>query len=66
MTAMLKVVSGELNNTPAVCRRSYVHPAVVDRYLSGQLAEQWAGLSARGSRDLTAEERRFLGFLAAV
>ncbi len=66
VTAMLKVVAGELNNTPAVCRRSYVHPAVVDRYLSGQLAEQWAGLSARGSRDLTAEERRFLGFLAAV
>ena len=33
--AMLKVVSAELNNTPAVCRRSYIHPAVIDTYLDG-------------------------------
>jgi DNA topoisomerase-1 len=63
---MLEVVAGELNNTPAVCRRSYVHPAVVDRYLSGRLAEQWSDLSARGSRELTIDERRFLAFLAGV
>jgi DNA topoisomerase-1 len=64
---MLKVVAGELNNTPAVCRRSYVHPAIVEHYLSGRLADEWTALSARrGSRELTTDERRFLGFLDAL
>ena len=43
--AMLKVVSAELNNTPAVCRRSYIHPAVIDTYLDGTLADRWADAS---------------------
>jgi DNA topoisomerase-1 len=60
------VVAGELNNTPAVCRSSYVHPAVVDHYLSGRLAHEWKDLSARGSRELTADERRFLRFLGTL
>ncbi len=34
---MLEVVSSELNNTPAVCRRSYIHPEVIERYLDGNL-----------------------------
>jgi DNA topoisomerase-1 len=66
VTAMLRVVAGELNNTPAVCRRSYVHPAIIDRFLSGRLAKEWPSISARGSRELTADERRFLRFLGAV
>jgi DNA topoisomerase I len=28
-------VSRQLGNTPAICRRSYVHPAVIDTYLDG-------------------------------
>lgn len=28
-----------LGNTPSICRKSYVHPAVVDAYLSGELKE---------------------------
>ena len=61
--AMLKVVSAELNNTPAVCRRSYIHPAVIDTYLDGTLADRWADASARGSRQLTTEERKTLSML---
>ncbi len=30
-------VAEKLGNTPAVCRRSYVHPAVIDAYLDGDL-----------------------------
>jgi DNA topoisomerase-1 len=30
-------VARRLGNTPAICRRSYVHPAVVDAYLQGAL-----------------------------
>lgn len=31
-----KLVSTELGNTPAVCRSAYIHPAVLDRYLTGE------------------------------
>jgi DNA topoisomerase-1 len=36
---MVKSVSKQLGNTPAVCRRCYIHPAVVERFLLGALAE---------------------------
>lgn len=62
---MLAAVSGALNNTPAVCRRSYVHPKVVESYLDGTLARQWPITSARGSRRLTPDERRLISLLDA-
>lgn len=31
----VEAVAGMLGNTPAVCRRCYVHPAVLDSYLEG-------------------------------
>ena len=34
---MIKEVAAELGNTPAVCRKSYVHPAVIDAFVAGQL-----------------------------
>lgn len=33
----LEDVSTELGNTIAICRKSYVHPAVIDQYTSGEL-----------------------------
>lgn len=30
-----KLVASELGNTPAVCRSSYIHPTVIERYLDG-------------------------------
>jgi DNA topoisomerase-1 len=35
----VKAVAGKLGNTEAVCRRCYVHPAVIDGYLSGRLID---------------------------
>ena len=35
VVAAIKRVAGELGNTPAVCRKCYVHPAVLERYLAG-------------------------------
>jgi DNA topoisomerase-1 len=58
MVAALKAVSARLGNTPAVCKRSYVHPAIMDACESGDLDAEPA--SRRG---LTEAERRFLGFL---
>jgi DNA topoisomerase-1 len=36
VTAVMRAVADRLGNTPAVCRRSYVAPAVVDAYLEGR------------------------------
>jgi DNA topoisomerase-1 len=33
----IKAVAAHLGNTPAVCKRSYVHPAVLDAYLGGAI-----------------------------
>src|SRR5213594_4118950 len=55
-----------LGNTPAICRKCYVHPAVIEAYLNGMLI---AGLtSARksaGRWDLRAAEKAVLKFLRA-
>jgi DNA topoisomerase-1 len=37
VTECIKKVAAHLGNTPAVCKRSYVHPAVVEAYLEGSL-----------------------------
>ena len=34
----MRVTAGHLGNTPAVARRSYVHPAVLEAYLDGSIA----------------------------
>jgi DNA topoisomerase-1 len=62
-------VAEKLGNTPSVCRKCYVHPAVVDAYLDGSMLE---GLLARTEqeladdlRDLQPEEAAVLGMLQA-
>jgi DNA topoisomerase-1 len=35
---VVKEVAGELGNTPAVCRKSYIHPKVIAAYLDESLA----------------------------
>jgi DNA topoisomerase-1 len=32
----VEAVAKMLGNTPAVCRRCYIHPAILDSYLAGQ------------------------------
>lgn len=36
----IEAVAKELGNTPDVCRKGYVHPAVLEAYLEGTLAQQ--------------------------
>lgn len=36
---MVKRIAKELGNTPAVCRKCYIHPAVLDSFLQGTLAQ---------------------------
>ncbi len=40
VAACVKEVSSALGNTPAVCRASYIHPAVFDLYAKGDLADR--------------------------
>jgi len=41
VTAVMRSVAARLGNTPAVCRQSYVAPAVVDAYLEGRTLEDF-------------------------
>ena len=36
-------VAQQLGNTPAVCRKCYIHPAVIDSYMEGRLAATMNG-----------------------
>jgi len=61
----IELVSDVLGNTPAVCRRSYVHPVVIDRFLAGRLARRWNAGPTRPAGGLLTEERRLLHVLRA-
>ena len=37
--AAIKVVAEQLRNTPAICRKSYIHPIVLEAYSDGYLAQ---------------------------
>lgn len=52
-----------LGNTPAICRRCYVHPAVLDAYLAGRAVARVAEVGARTRLGLRADERAVLAFL---
>ncbi|KAB0488801.1 DNA topoisomerase [Pseudomonas reinekei] len=39
MVEMVKNVAKQLGNTPAVCRKCYIHPGVLDGFLLGALAQ---------------------------
>jgi DNA topoisomerase-1 len=39
VTQAIEQVAAQLGNTPAVCRKSYIHPEIVECYLDGSLLE---------------------------
>jgi DNA topoisomerase-1 len=63
----IKTVAAQLGNTPAICRKCYVHPAVIESYLAGSLLEMLQRLGeadpASPVQGLSAEEGRVLAFL---
>ena len=65
INAAIDEVASLIGNTRAVCRRSYVHPMIVDRYLDGSLADKWSAPINRRVRELSAAESRFLRLLRA-
>ena len=63
----IKGVAARLGNTPATCRKCYVHPAVLDSYLSGAMIktvkQQVEAESTRAPHELREEEAGLLRFL---
>lgn len=61
----VRLVAAELGNTPAICRKSYVHPVVLARYLkNGATIELPQSRRSRPSRlKHTSEERALIKFL---
>jgi len=63
----IKMTAEQLGNTPAVCRKCYVHPGITDAYLDGSLLnflKQYDGQEKKKSREgLSHEESRVLSFL---
>jgi DNA topoisomerase-1 len=63
----VEAVAHQLGNTPAVCRKCYIHTAIVDSYLDGSLAKSLSLPTQNGKKTsrskLTAEERVILRWL---
>ena len=61
VASVIKDVARRLGNTPAVCRKCYVHPDIVDSYMeSGRLI---AARKARGAAGLLPEEHFVVALL---
>jgi DNA topoisomerase-1 len=67
VVAAIKAAAQSLGNTPAVCRKSYIHPAIIEAYLDGSLIprlDEWKGKSSsRSSRGFLPDEAAVLKFL---
>jgi DNA topoisomerase-1 len=64
---VVKEVASALGNTPAVCRKSYIHPALIDGYQKGTFFETLQSLPKRRSpRIMTSNERLLLDYLKKV
>lgn len=57
-------VSAQLGNTPAICRRCYIHPVVIDAYQRGALFNISTTDASKRWPDLSDEERFILTLLS--
>lgn len=67
LVAAIENVARRLGNTPAICRKCYIHPAVMESYLDGRTVELLKAKAAAALRapqaGLSSEEKAVLGFL---
>ncbi|HEV8578122.1 MAG TPA: DNA topoisomerase IB [Thermoanaerobaculia bacterium] len=59
----VKQVAGGLGNRPAICRKYYVHPAVIEAFLEGSLPRAREGESPEDADPLRLEEAQLLALL---
>ena len=65
LKALLEPVVERLGNTPAIARKSYVHPALIELVKKGQSTFRKALRLPRSARYLSREERGLIAFLEA-
>lgn len=67
VVAAIEEVAKQLGNTPAICRKCYIHPEVLSAYMSGDLVKMIEGTIAdkfkRQYARLSADEVMVLAFL---
>ncbi|HEY4914537.1 MAG TPA: DNA topoisomerase IB [Candidatus Dormibacteraeota bacterium] len=63
VVAAIDSVARRLGHTRAVCRRSYVHPRVIDTYMDGSLESILSVVSSKAYRNLKADEVAVLALL---
>ena len=67
VVAAIESVSKQLGNTPAICRKCYVHPEILNAYMSGNLVKMIEAKIAqkfkRQYAQLTSDEVMVLAFL---
>ena len=60
-------VAERLGNTPSICRECYIYPAVIDRYVEGDLERALAGRgNGTAVKGLTKDENAVLALLEAT
>ncbi len=66
IVSAVEKVAKRLGNTKAVCRKCYIHPAILEAYMDGSMLKTLADRAQRESRkssDLSGAEAAVLGFL---
>jgi DNA topoisomerase-1 len=66
VAAAIKAAAERLGNTPAVCKKSYIHPGVIEEFLANgalELIESRARAEAPSPHALSADESRVLAFI---
>ena len=64
ITKIVKAVSSQLGNTPAVCRGSYIHPRFIGDYLKGAFFRLWKdSLEGENLIHLTENESHVIRYL---
>ena len=63
---MLESVAAALGNTPAISRKSYVHPALVDLCRTGDATGVCMLKLPRATRYLSSHERALIAFLDEI
>lgn len=66
VVAAIKETAGQLGNTPAVCRRSYIYPSVLNNFERGAVVEQYfATVEELNTPRVRGSERALLKLLRA-
>jgi DNA topoisomerase-1 len=67
MLSAIEAVARTLGNTPAICRKCYIHPVILETYLDGSLIDQLTATAeeklSRDIRSLRPEEAAVLMLL---